>query len=59
MKDFYDLWVLAGVNYDKALLSELRGLLESFLLPPTQTISRNEEFMAHWPTGGPWKAQCK
>jgi len=50
----WDAFLNKGVNYDTTGLADVCGLLESFLLPPTQAIGRNEEFTAHWPTGGPW-----
>lgn len=35
-------------------LTEVCGLLERFLLPPTQAALQEHEFMAKWEAGGPW-----
>jgi hypothetical protein len=35
-------------------LTEVCGLLERFLLPPTQAALQEREFMAKWEAGGPW-----
>lgn len=35
-------------------LTEICGLLERFLLPPTQAALQEHEFMAKWEAGGPW-----
>jgi len=29
--------------------------LKAFLLPPTQAITRDEEFRANWESGGLWR----
>lgn len=36
-------------------LTEVCGLLERFLLPPTQAALQEHEFMAKWGAGGPWR----
>lgn len=35
-------------------LAEVCGLLERFLLPPTQAVLQKHEFMAKWEAGGSW-----
>jgi predicted nucleotidyltransferase component of viral defense system len=36
-------------------LTEVCGLLDQFLLPPTQAVRQEHNFMAHWQAGGPWR----
>ena len=36
-------------------LTKVCGLLERFLLPPTQAVLQEHEFMAKWEAGGPWR----
>ena len=36
-------------------LEKVCGLLETFLMPPTQALATGRAFMAKWQAGGPWK----
>lgn len=36
-------------------LTEVCSLLDKFLLPPTQATLQEDEFMAKWEAGGPWR----
>ncbi|MBW9274799.1 MAG: nucleotidyl transferase AbiEii/AbiGii toxin family protein [Candidatus Thiodiazotropha sp. (ex. Lucinisca nassula)] len=36
-------------------LTEVCSLLDKFLLPPTQAVHQEHEFMAKWEAGGPWR----
>jgi predicted nucleotidyltransferase component of viral defense system len=36
-------------------LEEICHLLETFLMPPTQTLENNQTFIERWQPGGPWK----
>ncbi len=36
------------------LLADVCHLLETFLVPPTQALTRDQDFTAKWKPGGPW-----